>query len=126
MRAVTIAVLICLATLARPASANSEANKLLYRSYIEEMMWNKRQPAATGALPCAGFHRARCQPAAGPGRALPRQGGDRQQAALLHRRFLPHRERQIHRALGRRRQPAPRDRARPRARTEIALTLAEA
>jgi predicted ester cyclase len=45
MRALTIAILICLVTFARPASADPEANKLLYRSYIEEM-WNKRQPAA--------------------------------------------------------------------------------
>ena len=43
MRIVLIAILACLAT--RVSAADLEANKLLVRSYYEEV-FNKRQPAA--------------------------------------------------------------------------------
>jgi steroid delta-isomerase-like uncharacterized protein len=45
MRALTIAVLACLATGAQASAADPETNKALIRSYIAEM-WNKHQPAA--------------------------------------------------------------------------------
>jgi len=53
-------------------------------------------------------------------RPVPGQARDRQQAAFLHRRLFSHRERQGCRALGCRRQPAPGDCARSRARADAA------
>ena len=45
MRTFAIAILACLAAHAPAAAADQEANKLLIRSYLEEM-WNKHQPSA--------------------------------------------------------------------------------
>jgi predicted ester cyclase len=45
MRTLAIVVLTCLAAHATAAAADQEANKVLIRSYIEEM-WNKHQPSA--------------------------------------------------------------------------------
>lgn len=45
MRVLTIATLAYLAILTPASAADPEANKQLYRSYIEEM-WNKRNPSA--------------------------------------------------------------------------------
>lgn len=45
MRILVIAILTCLTARASAMAADVEANKLLIRSYIEEM-WNKHQPAA--------------------------------------------------------------------------------
>jgi len=45
MRALATAALIYLATLAPASASDLEANKQLYRNFIEDM-WNKRQPSA--------------------------------------------------------------------------------
>jgi steroid delta-isomerase-like uncharacterized protein len=45
MRALAIAALTVLVTLAPASAADLEANKQLYRSFIEDM-WNKRNPGA--------------------------------------------------------------------------------
>ena len=47
MRIVLIAILACLAARAPASAADLEANKLLVRGYIEEVV-NKHQPAAAG------------------------------------------------------------------------------
>jgi predicted ester cyclase len=52
MRIVSIAILACLAT--RVSAADLEANKLLVRSYYEEV-FNKRQPAAADCFIAVAF-----------------------------------------------------------------------
>ncbi len=61
MRAVVIATL--LATLAPAVAADLDANRQLYRSYIEEV-WNKRSPAAVDRYLAANFieHNANLPP----------------------------------------------------------------
>jgi predicted ester cyclase len=54
MRIVVVAVLACLATGAPAAAADLEANKLLIRSYYEEV-FNKRQPAASDRFVATDF-----------------------------------------------------------------------
>jgi len=54
MRILVIAVLACLTTRASATAADLEANKLLIRSYIEEM-WNKHQPSAADRLVATDF-----------------------------------------------------------------------
>ena len=54
MRIVVIAVLACLAARAPAAAAGLEANKLLIRSFYEEV-FNKRQPAASDRFVCTDF-----------------------------------------------------------------------
>ena len=54
MRILVIAVLACLTTRASATAADLEANKLLVRSYIEEM-WNKHQPSAADRLVATDF-----------------------------------------------------------------------
>jgi steroid delta-isomerase-like uncharacterized protein len=54
MRIVLIAILACLAARAPAAAADLEANKLLVRSYIEEV-FNKHQPAATDRFVATDF-----------------------------------------------------------------------
>src|SRR6516165_1852866 len=54
MRILVIAVLACLTTRASATAADLEANKLLIRSYIEEM-WNKHQPCAADRLVATDF-----------------------------------------------------------------------
>ena len=54
MRVLVIAVLACLTTRASATAADLEANKLLIRSYIEEM-WNKHQPSAADRLVATDF-----------------------------------------------------------------------
>lgn len=54
MRTLAIALLACLATDAPAAAADTEANKALIRSYIEEM-WNKHQPSAADRIVATNF-----------------------------------------------------------------------
>ena len=54
MRILVVAVLACLTTRASATAADLEANKLLVRSYIEEM-WNKHQPSAADRLVATDF-----------------------------------------------------------------------
>src|SRR5262249_37634716 len=54
MRILVIAVLACLTTRASATAADLEANKLLIRSYIEEM-WNKHQPCAADRFVATDF-----------------------------------------------------------------------
>ena len=54
MRSLAIAVLACIATDAPAAAADLEANKLLIRSYIEEV-FNKHQPAASDRFVATDF-----------------------------------------------------------------------
>lgn len=54
MRILLIAALACLATRALAAAADTEANKLLIRSYIEEM-WNKHEPSAADRFVATDF-----------------------------------------------------------------------
>ena len=54
MRVLVIAVLACLTTRASATAADLEANKLLIRSYIEEM-WNKHKPCAADRLVATDF-----------------------------------------------------------------------
>jgi predicted ester cyclase len=54
VRTLAIALLACLATDAPAAAADTEANKALIRSYIEEM-WNKHQPSAADRIVATNF-----------------------------------------------------------------------
>lgn len=54
MRTLAIALLACLATGARAAAAETEANKALIRSYYEEV-WNKHQPSAADRFVATNF-----------------------------------------------------------------------
>src|SRR6516164_9226358 len=54
MRILVIAVLACLTTPSPTAADDQEANKLLIRSYIEEM-WNKHQPSAADRFVATDF-----------------------------------------------------------------------
>src|SRR3974390_374819 len=54
MRACAIAARALTTPLSAAPAADFEANKQLYRSYIEEM-WNKRNPAAADCYLAAGF-----------------------------------------------------------------------
>jgi steroid delta-isomerase-like uncharacterized protein len=54
MRTLVIAVLACLTARASATAADLEANKLLIRSYIEEM-WNKHQPSAADRMVATDF-----------------------------------------------------------------------
>lgn len=54
MRILVIAILTCLTARASAMAADVEANKLLIRSYIEEM-WNKHQPAAADRIVATDF-----------------------------------------------------------------------
>jgi steroid delta-isomerase-like uncharacterized protein len=63
MRTLAMAVLTCLAAHAPAAAADQEANKLLIRTYIEEM-WNKHQPSAADRFVATDFieHNPRLPP----------------------------------------------------------------
>ena len=54
MRVLAISALAYLAILTPVSAADTEANKQLYRSYIEEM-WNKRNPSAADRYLAANF-----------------------------------------------------------------------
>jgi predicted ester cyclase len=54
MRVLAIAILACLAILTSASAAEPDANKQLYRSYIEEV-WNKRNPSAVDQYLTANF-----------------------------------------------------------------------